>query len=1001
MADTIDRSTVPNRASGERKQVTALFIDLVEFSKIASVADPEDLQDGLEDYYSKVGAIIAAHDGNVTEYLGDGVVAMFGFPNADELAASKAVSAALEVIENSTDLNIAENKVEVRAGIATGDVVTRPDTPGSQLPKVTGMVTTLAERIQSSAETGTVYISETTKSVIRGSFTLTEIPNQQLKGFSDPVSLYRAEFGTSTILAATKAFAGRASETQRLNDLDEPALIFGPAGIGKTAFISNFCAKLEKMGQIQHFQSDGISANSSYHSFVDWLLHAMPNKTASMESLQKVFPNVDAEGRRYLALILGLPEGMGLMTEVSNLLLRSEIEKNIWLAISGTSPRGALVFEDLHWMDEASFGVLKHIFANIDPTKHQIILSSRTKESVRAHLTDEAITEIELRPLDIEDCSNMFSGLSEGALSEDVQKILIDRSGGIPLFLEQLVLNQKDAGKGASLPATLKDLLAERIDKSKAAKTTLQMAAVVGQRFRFDILDMALGQTGETLEHLNQSKELGLVLQHDENAWSFAHALLHESAYDSLLRKKAKLHHGTVAGVLTTHHPDIVARNPALLGEHLIIAGEIVSAVPCFLGAAKLALYQGSFADAENHIRHAIGSVDGLEDEKTKKALQITCFTELGATLMQAQGFTAPPVLEAFSTVLKLARQSDNMDGSVVPALWGSFTHAILSGDMPKAKNVNEMIWEISARSTNAVNAVELRLAALGTANAEYFYGGNFAEQFKCINEIRSLYKVTEHAALIPAYGMDIFATAQMFEPVARTIVGDIDQVKSLLNETDNHQDILGIPLMHPYAKVWGSVPMFYCGQFDQALERITEGVELATKQGAAFWQATGMLWKTIFELETAPTEELCAQMSGLIDIQLAMGSGVGISYFKACLAQATGKIDDLDKAFEISTEAVKYGQESGIRTWYPEVLRIHGDICKKQNSSDDAITYLKSSLDEAKQQNAKLWQYRTLLSMHDFGGDDHLAELSHIHNTFSQYKHMPEVQRAEMALAS
>jgi hypothetical protein len=476
--------------------------------------------------------------------------------------------------------------------------------------------------------------------------------------------------------------------------------------------------------------------------------------------------------------------------------------------------------------------------------------------------------------------------------------------------------------------------------------------------------------------------------------------LLHETAYDSLLRKQVRAHHGSVASILVANHPDIVARNPALLGEHLLLSGAAAQAVPCFLGAAKLALYQGAFSDAETHAKHAISTTDNLEDGKEKSDLQIGCYTELGAILMQHQGFTAAPVLDAFNTVLKIAHKSDNMDGTVVPALWGSFTHAILAGDMPKARHINEMVWDISARSTNAINAVELRLAALGLANADCFYNGDFTKQFEHISEIRDLYRITEHAQLIPSYGMDIFATAQMFEPVARAITGNFDMVKPLLEETDNHQDVLGIPLMAPYAKIWGSVPLFYSGQSDQALERITQGVELATEQGAAFWQATGALWKTLFELKQSPTQDLVAQMSGLIDIQLAMGSEVAISYFRACQAEAIAEIGNMDEAHQVSMMAIEGAMTKGSTCWKPEVHRIHSEILHGLGQSDEAKDVLISGLETARTQTADLWRFRSLISGQKNGLGSFDMELRSLYENQKHNRILPEVLQSELVLA-
>ena len=175
---------------------------------------------------------------------------------------------------------------------------------------------------------------------------------------------------------------------------------------------------------------------------------------------------------------------------------------------------------------------------------------------------------------------------------------------------------------------------------------------------------------------------------------------------------------------------------------------------------------------------------------------------------------------------------------------------------------------------------------------------------------------------MIARYGMDIFAAAQMFEPPARAICGQVDRVDTLLAETDAHQAALNIPVMQPYALIWGAVPLFYAGQTDAALARLQRGIDAANEQSAAFWQLTGHTWLFVMNPDLSRTEEGLAGFGQLVDTHRAIGAGVGIPYFAAVYADRLADLGNLSEAYSVSSKAVAECRESGLHCWYAEVLR-------------------------------------------------------------------------------
>jgi class 3 adenylate cyclase len=257
-------------SDGERRQVTAVFVDLENFSAIASGSDAEDLHSWLEDYYRQTRLLFETGGGEITEYLGDGVVAIFGLSRADELSADRAVDAALRAVQSIRLSYQNRATVRLRAGVATGEVVIRTGGDHGGLPRLTGTVTTLAQRLQTVADPGTVVIADDTRALLRGRFETRALPDTALKGFADPQTLHVV---TGRLPAGgidqPETFVGRAREMAKLFAADGPLLIVGPAGVGKTAFVAHLASQFAAKSV---FHGDAIGKGSSYQPFRDWLL---------------------------------------------------------------------------------------------------------------------------------------------------------------------------------------------------------------------------------------------------------------------------------------------------------------------------------------------------------------------------------------------------------------------------------------------------------------------------------------------------------------------------------------------------------------------------------------------------------------------------------------------------------------------------------------------------------------------------------------------------------
>lgn len=954
---------------GERKQITAMFLDVAGFSVIASTADAEDLEQWLEEFYAQSRKIIEEHDGEITEYLGDGIVALFGLARADELAASKAVNAALQSVNTINAGYLGSITVQLRAGIATGEVAVRSSQTNDNLPRATGMVTTLAQRIQERAAPGTVLIAESTRILLRGSISLTAMPDQVLKGFSKPHTLFApAPEVPQPDQRSPKFFVGRRAELIRVATSHLPCLIIGPAGIGKTALSRHIA---QSAAAVATFMADGVHTRASYQPFKDWILAQIGSALPEFTDIQNCFGpfGLSAESQRALALVLGLAEGQRLLSERTNIALKSLIEDSIWQAIQVIQPAGLLVFEDLHWLDNASFGVLIGILNSVHAARYQIVMTSREDTKIGKYLGTLQITTVPLDNLSDNDAAVMLDTMSKGKVTAENRAALIERAGGIPLFLEQLLqrAHSDDIGND-SVPESLMDLLAGQIDATGASKPVLQCAASIGRNFTLDMLRVVATEFEPLEAHLSKACARGVLQENGADTWMFSHALLHRAAYQGLLRRTRVDYHSQIAAHLQNNHPDAVRRNPALLTDHLRLAQQHVPAIENYLTVSQWALFQGAFEDAEAHILAAISLCKGAPADVDVTDLEIACYTALGSIRVQTSGYMAPHVKEAFEAVTMRAQAQHKYSAAIGPAFYGSFSHAIISGDKDSAEQFSDLLLDAVKNSRDQASDSEIRLASLNVQACLHCYSGNFEQLFEEYQKLRDVYDISRHGAMITHYGVDTFAATQMFDSVGRSICGDSHMVPDLVAETDAHQKLLNIPVMRPYALIWGSVPLFYAGEIQSAIARVKKGIAIANEQTAAFWQLTGAAWLNVMDPTQSASADGIAAFEAVIQMHEAVGAKVGLPYFRAHLALAYAQHGNLDTAYQTSSQAVNENDRSGLNCWFAEILRIHAKICLRLGLEAEAKKTLERAETVAQRQNARLWLLRVRLDQLDEG---------------------------------
>jgi len=580
--------------TGERRHLTVLFCDLVNSTSLAAQLDPEEWREIVADYHRAAAQAIERFGGHVAQYLGDGVMAYFGYPEAHDNDAERAARAGLAILDAISNLNQLSTRPELsaRIGIDSGAVVV-----GASAGKdadVFGDTPNIAARVQAAAESGTVVITDATHRLVSGLFVVEQLGAQALKGIERPVQLYRViqpsgVRGRLEAAAATRGltpFVGREDELRllinrwerALGGEGQVALIIGEAGIGKSRLLQRFHEQISDAAHTWIEAGAGaFFQNTPFYPVTELLqqfLGGNGDKSAEV-LLAQLEPRLELAGLKpaetipLIAPLLNLP----LSDKYPPLPLSPEQQRRRLLAtlvewVLGTARVQPLVVatEDLHWADASTLELIQLLVEQGATARLLLLYTARPEFRAqwppRAHYTQVTLSRLSARNVR----TMVEEVAARRAMSDETIATVIERTGGVPLFVEELtraVLESSDAKlTGRAIPVTLHDSLMARLDRLGPAKEVAQVAAVIGSEFSYDLLNTVYATPEAELQQaLRNLADAELVYVRGippDATYLFKHALIRDAAYEALLRSKRRQYHHKIAEVLQERFPDIV-----------------------------------------------------------------------------------------------------------------------------------------------------------------------------------------------------------------------------------------------------------------------------------------------------------------------------------------------------------------------------------------------------------------------------------------------------------
>lgn len=914
----------------ELRVLTIQFVDLVGSTAYANSTELEAYDDTIAAFHELVSNVVLTYRGTVLQRYGDGVLSCFGLGHDGEDSALSAIAAGLSIAKNAPETLNGQN---VRVGIDSGQVMCRVGQTGTLFPQLAGLHVNRAARLQEQAPTGGVVISGETQSFLSrlAELDITSHKPLALKGIDVPVDV----IGVSGFTFLEQSDTGRKlleRESELSTLLGETATTFaliGPAGIGKSAVLSELIRRADPSPVIcldaranlsQTALFPVIEAVRSEFSLTD----ASPS-TALQAGLSDIGVALNDQDLNLMATVLGL-------RDATPVPLPPEQQKSRRIELTTEALRkiavrkmAALAFDDFHWADEESATVLRNLIDDPGFTNRLIITSRRT-DQINTLIDETGIQTVVLQPLSDEAAKDALAAYP--ALTEDMRHSIISGAEGNPLFLLALAERARQLGNQAGdlpLPQSIEATFQAIINGLGPLKDVVQCLSVLGR-----VVDPAharlLLPDRSNIEDELRVLTINGILHKRRDGLTFDHILLRDAAYEMLPGKRRRALHLQFADQLRLHDPDLVAKLPEILADH-VLAAKAHDQIPSACIAAGVRMLMAANFDP------AIKYLDSAQVDMEKQAKGNTVTREeylpvlslLASALVQRLGFSHPTVLDSYKKLESAVSYAEGTDRQRMITLYGLFAHRIISGEVRASRELVDQMEKLAANGSD-----ELAVLWLVNKTAQELYSGDFEAAENSSNALKRLYRTEDHGILFVEIGADPLASVLSADAHILIRKGDKDGAVGAIEAAKSHLNAIGATTQLPWIHIFGAQAFFEGGHLPLALTEIQTGIDIADEQNAGFWSLIGRLWQSLLrvydgDLDTAPTFE------GYISHASAIGAQLNLPFYNAVLAKVKAARGDMDDARDLIRQAAEMIEARGEREWASRFEAIRADIEKDE----------------------------------------------------------------------
>ncbi len=1000
----------PESAELQRRQLTVMFCDLVGSTALSRSLDPEDLLEVIRIYRKRASEMIARYDGFVAGYKGDGIIVYFGYPRAHEDDAIRAIHTGLDIVAAFDRPSAQPNEkhaqhLDVRIGIATGLVVVGDlIAEGAAEPSIAmGEAPNLAARLQALGKPNSVLIAGETRELARGEFEYVDEGSANLKGFSEPVRVWRvlrASNAESRFDAARSRrltpLVGRDGELQQLRALWQRAssgegrvvLLSGEAGIGKSRIAETLSESIAGEPHIRlHYQCSPYHANSPLYPFIHELERAADfkppdtpdEKRGKLEALLAATATDSGKSMALLAALLSLPTSPRHPAfEMVPQQLKDKTLIALLDRIDALAARAPvlMLLEDAHWIDPTSIELLNLLAPRAQAIRVLAIITSRSAADY-AWVGLQHVSSIQVERLDRRQSATMVDRALEGArLPAEVIEQIIAKADGVPLFIEELsktvrVFDQMPASGSSSLasrpdiPSTLQDSLMARLDHLGSAKEVAQIAAVVGREFTRDLLaalsSLVEGELSDALARLTSS---AVVFGRGEPPWTtftFKHALLRDAAYGSMLRARRRELHARIAEILERDYPERVRTEPEVVAHHCTQAGRSVPAAGYWAAAAQRALNRSANVETIDHATKGLALLadvpPGVERDRLEAGLEIL----RGAAYRAASGFASSNAERSFTRARELCERLDDVP-RLMDATRGLFSCYYARGALALAAEQGRNVGALGDR----MNHPGSRMLGHWMFGCVSFWQGAFATARVELEEAFSLYDPDDQLARTLALQIDPGVNSLVHLSWLRWILGFPDQAVETGEKAIATARRLSQPFALAMALFFACATRACCGHHDAARRLLDELLAITFEHGLRYLGTSARVLHAQELIAQEDCDEALQQVRTAFSEFQAQEAGVGLPWSMCIAASAYARLGKADEGLTTLGQAFDAAERNGEHHWEAELWRSKGELLLLAPRRDHvaAVACFRRAIDVARQQQARSLELRATTSL-------------------------------------
>jgi len=1001
------------REEAERRQVTVMFADLVGSTALSARMDPEDLREVISAYQKCVADTVRQFGGFVARYMGDGVLIYFGYPQAHEDDAERAVWAALELITAVGGIKTHAPQ-KVRVGVATGLVVVGHliHSGESEERAMVGETPNLAARLQGIAEPNMVIIAESTRRLLGDFFQLDDLGERSLKGIAAPVRVWAVLKASSVASrfealhpADLTALVGRQEQFELLRRRwckategeGQVVLLSGEAGIGKSRLTTALLEALasERPIRLRYFCSPQHT-DSAFYPVIGQMERAAgltreDSSQAKLDKLDELLKqtSTSAQDAALIAEMLSLQNdgrhpGLDLTSQQRRQrTMEALIQQMETLAHSRPV---LMIFEDAHWSDPTSLELFGRAVDRIRIRSVFLIVTFRP-EFQPAWTGQPHVTSLGLNRLTARETAAIIDHIvGNKPLAANIRQDIIERTDGIPLFVEEMTKamveaeSEGEAQRAAAsvpapalaVPATLHASLMARLDRLGPAKELAQTGSAIGREFSHPLLAaVARKPEAELQTALDRLVAAGLLLRQGEGPYAnylFHHALVRDAAYSTLLREPRRALHARIGETLENQFAEIAENHPELLARHCTEAGQIEKAAALWGKAGLRSAQRSALAEAREQLRRALDQIATLSATPALRHEEIKLQVALITPLLHVSGYAAPETRAAVERAHLLIEQAESLGEhpedplllfSVLYGFWVANLVAF-NGDV-MGELAEQFLALADKQGATGPRMMGHRLKGLSLLHTGDIEGGRTH-----LDRAITLYDPAEHRLLATRFGQDIGAATLSWKSLAYWMLGypeialaDSEQALRVARELGHSATLMYVLNFSAWTEI-------FCGNYEAASALVDEFGPLKDQTGSPFWGAWGMMQRgCLLALTGKPADAVQTITSGVAAMR-STGTTMWMPLWLSFLARTDAEIGQFDDARRCIGEAMAAVEKAKERWCEAEVNRIAGEIALLLPKPEvtQAQSCFERALALAREQQARSWELRAATSM-------------------------------------